>query len=250
MPVKWTPDNDQVLLLKILETHPTISVDASAVANAWPADREKPTARAISERLVKIRKTAGVQLSITRAGNGTPTTSPKRKRLPTSMTPTSDKRKRGSPSGNKKGVHVKIEDAVNSPTNTAANPADDDEDEDYASARIPVNETHASLPASDDVFGGGRASIDGLSSFDIKMERDQYMPVQEPIRDHPSDLVDHTLEAAQLDGFSDLNGGDSFGRFKVEQYSEEDADLETDGDLAQFSYSSTYAYMDDHDLVV
>ncbi|MCJ1426390.1 hypothetical protein MMC29_004293, partial [Sticta canariensis] len=42
------------LLLKILETS-SVNVDVKAVAAAWPQDLEKPTPRAISERLVKIR---------------------------------------------------------------------------------------------------------------------------------------------------------------------------------------------------
>ncbi|KAI9875732.1 MAG: hypothetical protein M1830_008062 [Pleopsidium flavum] len=58
MPVKWTPDNDQMLLLKILETHSDLSVDAKKISSAWPSDRDAPTARAITERLVKIRSLA------------------------------------------------------------------------------------------------------------------------------------------------------------------------------------------------
>ncbi|KAI9855109.1 MAG: hypothetical protein M1830_006483 [Pleopsidium flavum] len=58
MPVKWTPDNDQMLLLKILETHSDLSVDARKISSAWPPDRDAPTARAITERLVKIRSLA------------------------------------------------------------------------------------------------------------------------------------------------------------------------------------------------
>ncbi|KAI9725843.1 MAG: hypothetical protein M1828_002472 [Chrysothrix sp. TS-e1954] len=56
--VKWTPEKDQLLLLKILETH-ELSVDAKRVSAAWPGDQEDiPTARAITERLVKIRQIA------------------------------------------------------------------------------------------------------------------------------------------------------------------------------------------------
>ncbi|KAI9827368.1 MAG: hypothetical protein M1826_006293 [Phylliscum demangeonii] len=64
MPVKWTPEYDQMLLLKILETHPTLSVDTSAVSAAWPTDKERPSARAITERLVRIRKNAGMHFAV------------------------------------------------------------------------------------------------------------------------------------------------------------------------------------------
>ena len=34
------------------------------MSDAWPNDREKPSARAITERLVRIRKSAGVQFTV------------------------------------------------------------------------------------------------------------------------------------------------------------------------------------------
>ncbi|EAU35309.1 predicted protein [Aspergillus terreus NIH2624] len=55
MPMKWTPENDQLLLLKILETH-DLSVDTKRVAEAWPKGDNKPTPRAITERLVRMRQ--------------------------------------------------------------------------------------------------------------------------------------------------------------------------------------------------
>ncbi|OJZ92471.1 hypothetical protein ASPFODRAFT_121917 [Aspergillus luchuensis CBS 106.47] len=57
--MKWTPEKDQLLLLKILETH-SLSVDAKRVAEAWPKSLgpDMPTPRAISERLVRMRNTA------------------------------------------------------------------------------------------------------------------------------------------------------------------------------------------------
>ena len=82
MPIKWTPENDQIvcllnissdpthfgyisyippiltsltqLLLKILETS-QVNADVKAISAAWPKNHEKPTPRAITERLVKIR---------------------------------------------------------------------------------------------------------------------------------------------------------------------------------------------------
>ncbi|KAL4972558.1 hypothetical protein BDW66DRAFT_120390 [Aspergillus desertorum] len=56
MPMRWTPENDQLLLLKILETH-DIRLDPKKVAEVWPTieDQDKPTPRAITERLVRMR---------------------------------------------------------------------------------------------------------------------------------------------------------------------------------------------------
>lgn len=54
--MRWTPDKDQLMFLMLLKTH-NISINYNAIAEAWPADQdEKPTARAISERLIKMRK--------------------------------------------------------------------------------------------------------------------------------------------------------------------------------------------------
>ncbi|KAF4546500.1 uncharacterized protein LTHEOB_3808 [Lasiodiplodia theobromae] len=56
MPMKWTPDKDQLMFMMLLKTH-NISINYGAIAQAWPDDQgEKPTPRAISERLIKMRK--------------------------------------------------------------------------------------------------------------------------------------------------------------------------------------------------
>ncbi|KAG0636945.1 hypothetical protein HOY80DRAFT_1138718 [Tuber brumale] len=55
--MKWTADNDQLLFLKLIETH-DVSVRPQKIQEAWPRDgREVPTARAISERIAKLRNT-------------------------------------------------------------------------------------------------------------------------------------------------------------------------------------------------
>ncbi|KAF3918992.1 hypothetical protein ABW20_dc0109687 [Dactylellina cionopaga] len=59
MPVKWTAENDHLLLLTLLETH-NIKVDGEKIRAAWPQTAgEQPTARAIRERIVKIRTLTG-----------------------------------------------------------------------------------------------------------------------------------------------------------------------------------------------
>lgn len=67
MPIKWGPQQDHLLLLKILETHPSIKLDTEKVAKAWPteADEAGPTPRAIKERLTKIRELSKKNGSIT-----------------------------------------------------------------------------------------------------------------------------------------------------------------------------------------
>ncbi|KAJ6008864.1 hypothetical protein N7522_003880 [Penicillium canescens] len=54
--IKWDATADQILLAKILEVH-GLSVDFNKVAEAWSTDalESKPTARAIRERIFKIR---------------------------------------------------------------------------------------------------------------------------------------------------------------------------------------------------
>lgn len=54
----------------MFETNPGLSVDAAAIAEAWPvaAGANKPTPRAIKERITKIRSTGNTK---TRSGKGT-----------------------------------------------------------------------------------------------------------------------------------------------------------------------------------
>ncbi|ODM15304.1 hypothetical protein SI65_09245 [Aspergillus cristatus] len=126
MPVKWTPENDQLLLLKILETH-DLSVNTKKVAEAWPATdaKDKPTPRAITERLVRMRQTA--RASSGNAGGfaikSAPAT-PKKPRNNTTSTPASGKTK--APDSNKR-AHSQKADVDNGT-----------EDEDMADAETPT----------------------------------------------------------------------------------------------------------------
>ncbi|PWW72686.1 hypothetical protein C7212DRAFT_348073 [Tuber magnatum] len=112
--MRWTADNDQLLFLKLIETHdvsvkpqkiqyvaigcrslmfsPTVYVYSLDPANknpesreAWPRDgREIPTARAISERIVKLRntiKTASTDATSSLPASSTQTTPRKRKNV-------------------------------------------------------------------------------------------------------------------------------------------------------------------------
>ncbi|KAF2087543.1 hypothetical protein K490DRAFT_56647 [Saccharata proteae CBS 121410] len=58
MPIRWNAEVDQTLFFLILNQMP-VTVDYAAISAAWPENKgEKPTPRAISERLHKIKKMA------------------------------------------------------------------------------------------------------------------------------------------------------------------------------------------------
>ncbi|KAK1143412.1 hypothetical protein N8T08_006740 [Aspergillus melleus] len=124
MPVKWTPENDQLLLLKILETH-DLSVDPKRVADAWPTTVEngkeidRPTPRAITERLVRMRKTTcnsnDGHFSISKGNNASGPSTPRRLRAAGPKTPSS-RRKRPSPAGDADSNGSKAVEDGNTPT--------------------------------------------------------------------------------------------------------------------------------------
>ncbi|MCJ1254849.1 hypothetical protein MMC24_002665 [Lignoscripta atroalba] len=101
MPIKWTPENDQLLLLKILETS-AVQADVKAISAAWPTDRgETPTPRSITERLVKIRSVAKAN----GAGHFSVSSAQAKGIRTPSATPSSTPRKL-KPAGNGNGVVV------------------------------------------------------------------------------------------------------------------------------------------------
>ncbi|KAK2766227.1 hypothetical protein FQN54_007743 [Arachnomyces sp. PD_36] len=117
MPVRWTPQNDQLLLLKILETH-KLSVDTKKVAESWPKNNPEgvPTPRAIEQRLIKIRNESKAEFSIAKGKNtgSTETTPRKGSKTTTPKTPTS-KRKRDHEAN---GDHV---DSIDTPSTKRTN---------------------------------------------------------------------------------------------------------------------------------
>ncbi|KAI9856562.1 MAG: hypothetical protein M1824_005381 [Vezdaea acicularis] len=120
MPIRWTAENDHLLLLKLLETHPSLSVDAKAIVASWPTHNgDVPTARAVTERFVKIRKDAkakgivgdnGKLFSVTKPKGGTGVV---KRRSTTTPSPT---KARGAAARKKK----------NTPTPPTASEEDDD----------------------------------------------------------------------------------------------------------------------------
>ncbi|KAI4242715.1 MAG: hypothetical protein LQ352_007189 [Teloschistes flavicans] len=88
MPIRWTPEKDQYLLLKILETS-HINADVKAICQSWADDGEVPTPRAIKERLCKIRSLAKGRgegsfkvVGTGKTQNGTPENSPAKANTP------------------------------------------------------------------------------------------------------------------------------------------------------------------------
>ncbi|KAI4121022.1 MAG: hypothetical protein LQ338_006609 [Usnochroma carphineum] len=129
MPIKWTPEKDQTLLLKILETS-SISADVKAISETWREDA--PTPRAISERLVKIRSmskakgTGNFKIgTIGSKSNGAKSTPVKRApRTPKKNSQTAGKRKRAG----KDDDEVEQSEESETSFKSVNNKTDDDDD--------------------------------------------------------------------------------------------------------------------------
>ncbi|KAJ5989198.1 hypothetical protein N7481_004408 [Penicillium waksmanii] len=77
--VRWTAENDQILLAKMIEAH-DFSVDTAKMATLWPGDEEsRPTARAIKERIAKIKEISKTSSASILAGPSTPAKRPRNK---------------------------------------------------------------------------------------------------------------------------------------------------------------------------
>ncbi|KAK6502984.1 hypothetical protein TWF481_008020 [Arthrobotrys musiformis] len=104
MPVKWTAENDHLLLLTLLETH-NIKVDGEKIKAAWPSNGgEVPTARAIRERIVKIRSLSGSNIN-------SPAKSPA-SHVNNGVKKESSPKKRGRPRQTKGGVDQDDEEII------------------------------------------------------------------------------------------------------------------------------------------
>ncbi|KAI9785466.1 MAG: hypothetical protein M1839_009207 [Geoglossum umbratile] len=130
MPVRWTIENDHLLLLKLLETNPNLTVDGKKIAAAWPKDRgEVPTPRAITEHIITIRK---------KATDGSPSkaTTPRGRKSANanpgnvSAATTSTKRRRSTAKGPKNVKFESVSSDDNGLVDTSADDYDDDDDDD------------------------------------------------------------------------------------------------------------------------
>ncbi|CAI7613574.1 unnamed protein product [Penicillium pancosmium] len=89
--VRWTAENDQILLAKMIEAH-DFSVDTAKMATLWPGDEEsRPTARAIKERIAKIKEISKASSANGLAGPSTPAKRPRNKVAKTPKTPKTPK---------------------------------------------------------------------------------------------------------------------------------------------------------------
>ncbi|EAW08475.1 uncharacterized protein ACLA_032100 [Aspergillus clavatus NRRL 1] len=144
MPMRWTSENDQLLLLKILETH-ELSVDSNKVAAAWPGTdpNERPTPRAIRERLVKMRQIVkasgsdGFSIGGNTAGN-TPTPKKTRKNTTPAKTPASGKRKRGGKAGLAVGENGDLAPEYGGNTKQDVKHESDDDEIDTPTKKMPL----------------------------------------------------------------------------------------------------------------
>ncbi|MCJ1407714.1 hypothetical protein MMC19_001785 [Ptychographa xylographoides] len=127
MPIKWTSENDQLLLLKILETC-AVNADVRKISEAWHLvltsnlardQGDVPTARAITERLCKIRTLAkangcghfSVASSQNKEKSTTPNSTPRkpRARKETAVVVDESEQVNGSGGKRKRNVTVKTE---------------------------------------------------------------------------------------------------------------------------------------------
>ncbi|KAL1984479.1 hypothetical protein VTN96DRAFT_9078 [Rasamsonia emersonii] len=150
MPVKWTSENDHILLLKILETH-NITVNAAKIAAAWPGDADsKPTPRAISERLFKLRHLNGsTSGKLTVSSVGTSSSAPSTPRKP--RTPA-----QAESNGSRKRKRVSDEDTIE---------PDPDAEDISAEAAAPVKKS--SSPAKS--VQGVKKEFDEIPLADLDM---------------------------------------------------------------------------------
>ncbi|KAK3203098.1 hypothetical protein GRF29_112g259749, partial [Pseudopithomyces chartarum] len=107
-----TAENDRLLLLKLIETH-GISVNSKLIADAWPDDVVKPTARAITERFVTLRRLAGLKVSIGTGGT------PGKARTPRSSKYTTPKKRKARNDGDESDAEKDVTDQE-SPTKKPA----------------------------------------------------------------------------------------------------------------------------------
>ncbi|MCJ1432099.1 hypothetical protein MMC27_001455 [Xylographa pallens] len=104
MPIKWTSENDQLLLVKVLETH-AVSIDTKAVVAAWPTNNgEVPTPRAITERILKIRSLAKAAGGGATSKISSPSKSPGVTKPKASTTPTTPKKPHTKENGAENGT--------------------------------------------------------------------------------------------------------------------------------------------------
>ncbi|KAI9800453.1 MAG: hypothetical protein M1833_003339 [Piccolia ochrophora] len=206
MVVKWTPEIDQILLLKILEVHPELALNTSAIAGAWPTDKEAPTPRAISERLVRLRKITGVNFSVG-GGKGRRTNAPSTPRRARNNTATNDdgsgsggKRKRGGAKAAKGGADDDV---------------DDGDDDEFTNVRVPAKEA-AGLDDGylagfdEDVVVKQENGVVVLEDESEDDQRDDEVDMESPPKRFKVDVGEDEEEDEEINDGEQVNFFDSF----------------------------------------
>ncbi|KAM0805323.1 hypothetical protein BDR22DRAFT_392841 [Usnea florida] len=143
MPVKWTAETDQILLLKILETS-EVSPKYKDIAEKWPTGVERPTPRAISERIAKIREKAKASgtashFSVPSAASNNPSTPRKKSTTSTAKKPAPSKTNgaKARPSKRKRAEPMSDDDDSDATTFQSSNNASDASDEETPQQKKP-----------------------------------------------------------------------------------------------------------------
>ncbi|KAF2798358.1 hypothetical protein K505DRAFT_333469 [Melanomma pulvis-pyrius CBS 109.77] len=163
MPMNWTPENDRLLLLKLVETH-NLSVQYEAIAKAWPDGGTKPTARAISERFVKLRQLAGI--SAPKKVLGVSRTTPK------VSTPSSSARKRKGTKKRLEGDETDADEHLTPPEDDAPSPTP--KSRKLTAAHTPKKSTPR--------FGERFSNYNGISTGSPSSTKIKNEPIEDPFQ--------------------------------------------------------------------
>ncbi|OCL12054.1 hypothetical protein AOQ84DRAFT_421325 [Glonium stellatum] len=161
MPIKWTPELDQLLLCLIIETQ-TFKLDPEKVVAAWPTDKgDVPTARAITERIVRIRqrgKTHGKpngkksRFSLSFSASKSTNATPRKLGDPAPVTPKKPlSSAKSTPAGRKRKVVKKLSD-------------DDDSDDLYIKVPTRVARHKAEEPVDGPTAGHESQTVDFMDT--------------------------------------------------------------------------------------
>ncbi|KAI9883811.1 MAG: hypothetical protein M1823_004395 [Watsoniomyces obsoletus] len=161
--VNWTAEMKDTLISCIFQTHPNLVIDTIKVSEAWPVDKPRPTPRAITEQLGKMRKNGGGGKGFvrTRGARSAPVT-PHKPKNPGSFNKnaggSTGKRKRGS---SIKGERIKDEEDQDND--------DEEADDDYLSTIVRRSEVE-SLRRESGIFkrstnGKGMTNGKGVNGF-------------------------------------------------------------------------------------
>ncbi|KAL9580479.1 MAG: hypothetical protein Q9212_004473 [Teloschistes hypoglaucus] len=157
MPIKWSAEQDQELLRRIIETS-QINVNAvnnEVVANAWKLGDEKPTPIAIKRRLERTRAMSTNALgggSEVKISNDSKDTTPKKTAASKANIPKRTPAKKGQTAGDKRKRGAN--DSGNESPSISQNNAPDDSDSEEALKAHKKKAKGSSIPKGQDKTSG------------------------------------------------------------------------------------------------